>query len=231
MGRSAVVVNTEQNAGLSIAQGRLFYDRFGAWQDKSAFYEDPAITQMLEHAAMATANTVVEFGCGTGRIALRLLRRELPRTAIYWGIDASPTMVRLASSRLHSLGGRASVCLTDGTLSLPLADSCCDRFISTYVLDLLSPSDIALVVQEANRILVPGGKLCLVSLTHGATPVGRMAERLWTAVFRHNPWYVGGCRPISIDRYLSASTWIVEHRNSVIAWGLTSEALVAVKLD
>ena len=40
-----------------------------------------------------------------------------------------------------------------------------DRFVLTYVLDLLSPKDIGPVFAEAHRVLAPGGLPGLVGLT------------------------------------------------------------------
>ena len=43
------------------------------------------------------------------------------------------------------------------------------RFVSNYVLDLLTAGDIADVLSEARRVLTAEGRLCVVSLTHGST--------------------------------------------------------------
>ena len=54
---------------LSHEEAQRFYDRFGAKQDWQRFYEDRAISELVAHGALADAQSVVEFGCGTGRIA------------------------------------------------------------------------------------------------------------------------------------------------------------------
>ena len=41
-----------------------------------------------------------EFGCGTGRLAERLLHDHLPEQAIYTAVDISNTMFRLTRERL-----------------------------------------------------------------------------------------------------------------------------------
>ena len=52
---------------LDLEQARAFYDRFGARQDRQAFYED----------AFERARGVPEFGCGTGRFAEVLVAERL----------------------------------------------------------------------------------------------------------------------------------------------------------
>src|SRR4051812_10077889 len=120
------------------AEAKAFYDRFGAKQDRQAFYEDPALARLSAHAAFGEARSLVEFGCGTGRFAARLLADSLPDDARYHGIDISPTMVRIARARLAAWSERATVQVSDGAIRLPVPSGSCDRVLCTYVLDLLS---------------------------------------------------------------------------------------------
>lgn len=63
---------------LTRSQARRFYDHFGAKQDSQAFYEDAALDDLMRHADCAQAQSVFEFGCGTGRFAAQLLTKHLP---------------------------------------------------------------------------------------------------------------------------------------------------------
>ena len=150
---------------LSREQARRAYDRIGSFQDAQAFYEDRAVQEMTEHSEFRSAGRVFEFGCGTGRYAQRLLLDHLPEQATYLGVDISQTMITLARQRLASFAPRGRVELSDG--SFPASDSSeiYDRFVSNYVLDLLSESDIHDVLRAAHTLLQPGGLLCLTSLS------------------------------------------------------------------
>ena len=136
-------------------------------------------------------------------------------------------MVGLARRRVARFGSRAEVRLTDGDPTLDAPAGSCDRFVSTYVLDLLSEEDIRAVISSARRLLRPGGLVALVSLTHGATASARLIERAWTAVHSRRPWLVGGCRPLSLQTYVCSPDWIVRHWSRVTVSGITSEVLVA----
>ena len=61
---------------------RAFYDRFGGKQDWQRFYEDPALRDLICHGSFDEAHAVVEFGCGTGRLAEHLLRDYLSDAAL-----------------------------------------------------------------------------------------------------------------------------------------------------
>ena len=211
---------------LSHEEARAFYDRFGRKQDLQRIYEDPAIEVLLEYASFESARAVVELGCGTGRLAARLLKQCLPSDATYIGFDISRTMVELAQDRVAPWAGRAEVQLTDGSPSLAVGDHSSDRFLSTYVLDLLGEEQIRAVLREAQRLLVPGGLLCLASLTFGQTPVSRLVSRSWTAIHSLNPQLVGGCRPLELASFIGPE-WRILHREVVRAVGICTEVLIA----
>jgi SAM-dependent methyltransferase len=212
---------------LTRAEARAFYDGFGVKQDAQAFYEDPAIDELLRHADFASAEVVCEFGCGTGRLADRLLAEKLPKTAHYLGWDLSPTMVGLSRARLARFGERVRVEVTEGLPSLPLPSRSVDRFLSTYVFDLLPGDEIARVLAEANRVLRSGGQIWLVGLTHGQRGCGRWVSWLWERVHSIRPSLVGGCRPTDLAGHLQPVQWTIHHRATVTAYCVPSEVIVA----
>lgn len=89
---------------LSHAQSRAVYDRAAARvRDSESAYGGPAITALLSAADARAARRVFEFGCGSGRLAARLLAgRELAPGAQYVGVDLSPVSIDLARQRLQA---------------------------------------------------------------------------------------------------------------------------------
>jgi ubiquinone/menaquinone biosynthesis C-methylase UbiE len=212
---------------LTIHEARRFYDRFGAKQDDQDFYERPAIECLLAHGNFARARSVFELGCGTGRLARELLDDHLPPASTYRGVDISSTMVNLAKSKLAGFPGRATVAVVPGDGDLPSPSQSVDRFVATYVLDLLPATEIRRVLGEAHRILVPGGLLCLAGITDGTTILSRVVMKLWSGVFKFFPAAVGGCRPTDAGAYLDGGQWQIEHREAIVAYGIASEVIVA----
>ena len=212
---------------LSRDQARRVYDRIGARQDTQAFYEDRATAILVEHGHFGDAQHVFELGCGTGRFARRLLSEHLPESAGYRCVDLSPTMVALARGRLVSFGSRAEVVLTDGSPPTAEPTNSCDRFVSNFVLDLLSDEDIAAVLREAHRMLEPQGLLCLSSLSTGRGFLSSLAARGWARVHEFRPALVGGCRPLDLVSWLPSQQWSVRHHAHLAPFGVPSEAIVA----
>lgn len=215
---------------LTVEEARSYYDKFGARQDSQGFYENRALEALTEHAALQDARSVFEFGCGTGRFALDLLQHHLPDTASYVGTDVSSTMVVLATRRLAPFAPRASVVLADGSPVLPLEDASVDRFVSTYVFDLLPASAQRQLLAEAARVLKPNGLLCLCGITPGVTAASRFVMGIWQGLFTRHPAWVGGCRPICAGDYLPAEAWRTCYRTVVTAWGVSSEVVIATPL-
>lgn len=212
-------------------QARRFYDRFAAKQDSQAFYEDPAIRRMIEHSDFGSATSIFEFGCGTGRLAELLLSNHLPSIAMYAGVDISPVMIEIARRRLSRFANRISVTQTDGSTQLDAGSGSFDRFVSTYVFDLLSPGDAQRLLREAHRVLGTNGLICLVGLTRGFTVLTNCVSALWSAVYHIRPQLVGGCRPTRIAQHLTPELWEIQFNERVAPWGIPSQIVVAQRVS
>jgi cyclopropane fatty-acyl-phospholipid synthase-like methyltransferase len=182
---------------------------------------------MIRNGDLPGARSVLEMGCGTGRLARRLLRDHLPPDATYTGIDLSPVMVRIARTRLKAFAPRATIVLSDGSMRLPDHPGGFDRVVSSYVMDLLSPEDIGDFIHEARAVLAPEGRICLVSLTCGEGRLSRSLGWIWNRIHRLEPRLLGGCRPVRLTEFLDPSAWSILHHATITTWGVASEILIA----
>ena len=199
---------------LSHEETRAFHDRFGTKQDRLRIYEDRAVTDLVEHLDPGSAHSVFEFGCGTGRLAEQLLQTHLTSGARYLGVDASSTMVGLARKRLLRFRTRVEIRLTSGEIRVNVPPGSFDRFLSTYVLDLLTEDDIQVL-------------LGLVSL-YGFTLLSTIVERIWSATYRTSPSLVGGCRSLHLREFVKDG-WQILCLRKIARFGVPSEVLVAKK--
>ncbi|MEO7840228.1 MAG: class I SAM-dependent methyltransferase [Anaerolineales bacterium] len=211
--------------GFSGEEVEKFYDALGADQDKQSYYEDVTLLDLVKHARFDSARSVVEFGCGTGRFAEDLLTSRLPEYATYWGCDVSSTMIELSRKRLAQFDKRVKLVKTAGDTELQLPNKFADRFVSNYVLDILSIGEISAVLKEAKRILKKDGLLCLTGLTFGKGVASKLWTAFWNVRFVLNPKWVGGCRPLALLDFLNG--WEITHHTVVVARGISSEVVVA----
>lgn len=210
----------------SAADAKRFYDRLGRLQDTQV-YERTALKRLMGTSDFEQASAVLELGCGTGRLAAQLLGRYLPGDAHYVGVDISSTMVGIAARRLAHWGNRATVIQVDGTECLPFADGSFDRFLATYVLDLLPHAAIANVLHEADRLLTSDGRLCVITATEGRGPIAHLLSAAWMRLYKVNPGLVGGCRSLQRRSWLDECAWSVEYEEVVTSWGIGSQIVVA----
>lgn len=209
---------------------KAFYDRLGRVEDWWSIFGDAAIDALIRHGAFGSAHAICELGCGTGRLAARLLRDHVAEECRYVGLDLSTTMVRLARKRLRPWSDRTVIVQADAAPLIPLADGAFDRFIATYVIEILDPDEALAVMRDAHRILRKGGLACLTSLGQGQTPVSRLMCGLWNRIYSWRPTIVGGCRPIALQAFLPAGDWAIGHRSVTVRWGIPCEVVVAQRL-
>jgi trans-aconitate 2-methyltransferase len=146
--------------------------------------------------------TVLDAGCGTGRVSELLLDR-LPRGRVL-AVDADPRMVELAA---RNLGDRAEVSRVD-LLELRLADPV-DAVISTATFHWVL--DHERLFERLHAALVPGGQLVaqcggrgnIAELRTAGDEVARLPEFSSSFEGWEAPWYYAG--PEETERRLVAA--------------------------
>lgn len=106
-------------------------------KDASTGYGGPAVQALLAMAAFGEAQTVLDYGCGQGKLAEVALAAH-PK--LHWhGIDQSPLMVQRAEERLFNFKPRSRIDLleTGNPRDLAVEPRSIDRFVSTYCLWVL----------------------------------------------------------------------------------------------
>jgi SAM-dependent methyltransferase len=111
------------------------------------------LENLLELARVDPNDDVLEIGCGTGRIGLKLA----PHCRCWTGADISGKMLALAAHRLRAL---QNVRLTqlEGDLA-PFSANYFDVVYATSVFGHLDEMDRWRYIEEAFRVLRPGGRL------------------------------------------------------------------------
>jgi len=209
----------------SRAEARQAYDRASRWY---RFLEEPferrARTVGLDLLDAQAGERVLDLGCGTGGALVALARAVGPEGRVV-GVDLAPGMIRQAAARLRRTGlaDRAELLVGDAS-SIRCADASFDALFTAFTLELFDTPEIPLVLAECRRVLRPGGRVAVVSLSRAA-PIGwptRLYERL------HDRFPAAlDCRPIHARLALEAAGF--EHLRSTVIplWGLRAEAVVA----
>jgi ubiquinone/menaquinone biosynthesis C-methylase UbiE len=163
-------------------------------------YEIGPQRRALEIAAVREGFKILEVGFGTGKTMVEHARRVGSRGTVY-GLDVSLKMVDKTRKKIENSGfsDRLSLVLGDAT-GAPFLDCIFDLVFSSYLLDLIDTPSIPKVLSEFERILKPGGRLVIVSLSKGFKWYDNMKLYLW--LYRRVPSLLGGCRPVILKPYL-----------------------------
>ncbi len=177
-----------------------------------AMFEREAKARGLELLDVQPGDTVLNAGSGTGKDNVVLAEAAGP-TGHVVAVDLSVVMLGLGRRR----AAQAAFCQADVTL-LPFEEMRFDRIVATYLIDLLPATAIAGAMAEFYRVLKPGGRLALVSLTEGIDPASRTIVAAWKAAFAVHPLVCGGCRPVQLVMWLEAAGLVVVRREVMPSW-------------
>lgn len=122
---------------------------------------------------------VLDVGCGTGALALRMARRG----AHVKGIDVSAEMLELAAQHARDAGLAERIALAEvgvAELDGEAAESY-DAVTSGLCLSELSDDEIAYTLDQARRVLVPGGFLLLADEVTPRSVLARLVRGLLRA--------------------------------------------------
>jgi SAM-dependent methyltransferase len=113
-----------------------------------------SVGNLLELASISARDEILEIGCGVGRIA----REIAPHCRSWTGTDISANMLSHASARLEGLENTRLVHLKRVGLD-HFAENSFDVVYATNMLAHLDEMDRWRYVQEAFRVLRPGGRI------------------------------------------------------------------------
>lgn len=213
---------------VTLREAQRFYDRLGAKYDLAAMMESRAKRRGLQVLYLEPGHIAANIGIGTGVEYLEMLRRVGPQ-GLVTGLDLSPVMVYVSRWRALVHGARQPAVVLGNALQLPYAADHFDRLFSSYMLDLIPTGLIPVILSEFWRILRPGGRMVLVGMTEGETPLSRGMMALWRQIYRLQPAWLGGCRPLRLRDPVQQAGFTFVQRWYVSQWGYPSEVVSAVK--
>ncbi len=129
------------------------YDR--AYFATHAYLEFESFLLAQEIGKLSGCERVLDLGCATGRLTIQLAER-FPRAV---GYDISPDMIRCAKAKFS---GAESVVFEEADLEAGIPEA--DSSVSFVVMNLGTASDVrdlAGVLKEVERVLLPGGRFLL----------------------------------------------------------------------
>ena len=209
---------------------RKFYDRIADAYDFIADSNEKAARQAgVKALALNPGESVVELGFGTGNEVLDLAGLVGP-TGKVAGIDISSGMLAVAQRKIAARPPACPVDLRVGDArSLPFADASFDAAYTSFTLELFPAEDIPAVLAEAKRVLKPGGRLAVVSMS--VVPAGQHTsalEKTYVWMHRHFPHLVD-CRPIDAPGLVATAGFRIAQSQELEIWTMPVAVVVGQK--
>jgi ubiquinone/menaquinone biosynthesis C-methylase UbiE len=206
---------------------KMAYDRLSHIYDGLAGSSETQFMRLgLEMLSVSAGEIILEVGSGTGK-ALVELSLQTGDTGKVYAIDLSRGMLQKTQQRLANTGLKQRVSLLEGYgANLPYKSGSFDAVFICFTLELFDTPEIPLVLDECQRVLVPGGRLGVVAMLKTEHP--GWIERLYEWFHDKLPAYVD-CRPINGPTQIQSAGFQLEKRQSRSMWGLPVELVIARK--
>jgi len=196
------------------------YSRVAAVYDAwTWFTESKSLHAGLERARIRDGEAVLELAVGTGVAFREILRRNPSGRNV--GIDLTAVMLERARHKAERSGVPFDLQVGD-VRSLTFDDGTFDLVVNNNMLGLLPQADLVPTLAEMARVLRPGGRLVIVTMTRPAT---RFAE--W--IYRVGAEWLGGWRAVDIEPLVGPAGFESVSCETVMQLGIPSEVLIARK--
>jgi ArsR family transcriptional regulator len=210
----AEAIRAERDA----AAQAYFRDNAAEWDRIRALHVPEAVVTQAMRELMGPdpIDMLVDLGTGTGHV----LEVFAPRAKSATGIDMNRRMLAYARARMDQLG-LSHVQLRQGDLfNVPLADATADAVVLHQVLHFLD--DPAPAIDEAARLLRPGGRLLIVDFApHDLEDLREnfAHRRLGFSGEQMAKWLEDAGLTLADDRQLAADQAISGECLTVCLWG------------
>jgi ubiquinone/menaquinone biosynthesis C-methylase UbiE len=200
---------------------RASYNRLSRWYDVIAGSTEK------KYRDWGLEKLSAQLGFGTGH-CLVALAKAVGSAGSVIGLDISDGMLAIARERLQTegLGDRADLHLGDAAKLDFLEAASLDGVFMSFTLELFDNPEIPRVLQECHRILKPGGRVAVVSMTK-TNPPG-VAVRMYEWFHEKMPNYAD-CRPIFARQSIEQSGFAIQDHSLSSMWGLPVEIVLGKK--
>ena len=187
----------------------------------AALVESRAHRAALNSARVRDGESILEVAVGTGLSFVHLVKQNPYGRTV--GIDKTPAMLRRAKKRIARTVATDQDCqlIVGDAFALPFPSASFDLLFSSYMLDMMKASDMVPLLAEFRRVLRPNGRAVLLSMS----PPERTSEAIWETLYRIHPFFLGGCRGVSLSGPAREAGFSIDDQYRVVQFGFPSEVL------
>jgi len=183
----------------------------------------------LQLLSVTPGEVVLEVGVGTG-YSLKEIANSVGENGKAYGIDITPQMLEITRKRLRKAGLMDRVELYEGDArKMPYEDSQFDAVYMASTLELFDTPDIPRILKEVKRVLKPGGRLGVASLTK-EDKEGSLFLRFYEWLHQRIPKYAN-CRPIYVEKSVQDAGYEITKTDQFVIGKLVPWKIVVARLQ
>ncbi len=212
------VFRTKREAKANYDKLSRSYDVLAGFAEKK--YKDVGLRKLNAKSG----EKVLEIGYGTGQCIVPLAQSIGTLGKVY-GIDISEGMFRVAKNKTTKAGLSERVELICGDATdLPYRENSMHAIYMSFTLELFDKPEIPVVLQQCQRVLCPGGRICVVVMA--LKKESNLMVMLYKWAHETFPRYID-CRPIYAQRIIEEAGFFIKDATEMSMFGLPVDIVLA----